>query len=71
MASGALTAAESCTHQPQDEQDDGGDPQQVEGESRTKEDQDEEEGKEQDHVEVLPLSSPGKRDSQSVLYLES
>jgi hypothetical protein len=45
VASGALPAAERGAYQPQDEQDDSGDPQQVKGESRTKEDQDEQEGK--------------------------
>ena len=59
VASGALTAAECRTNQPHDEEDDRGDPQQVEGESRTKEEQDEQEGDKEDHAEALPLTAPG------------
>jgi hypothetical protein len=60
VMSRALTAAEGGTDQPQDEQDDCDDPQHVEGEPRTEEDQDEKESKEEEHVWVLPLMSAGQ-----------
>ena len=68
--SGALTAAEGGTDQPQDEQDDRDDPQQVEGEPRTEEDQDEKEGQEEEHAWVLPLVSAGQTGTHADLLLE-
>jgi hypothetical protein len=68
VAPGALAAAECDTDQPQHQQNDSGDPQQVEGESRAEEDQHEEEGKEEDHAPVLPPAGAGQTGNRTSFH---
>ena len=67
----ALTAAEGGTDQPQDEQDDCDDPQHVEGEPSTKEDQDEKESKEEEHALGSTPQVGRPNGTHADFYLES